>query len=402
MAKIMAFVAMSPGHLYPFVPLMLELKKRGHEVVFAGQEQGPGDQQVAGMPVKALSLREGEASRPQVATAHGTTLEECAARGEPLAAILERHIAIERPDLLLIDPMLWGAVVAAEASGIPWATVAHNPVTFRGAGVDVRGPGVGPPRNSLSALCYRVLWYAMRMVDDQYLPLINEARATRHLAALSHAWDIDYRPPLILANTAEPFEYPRDDWPAALQFVGPLIWDYPMALPQWIQELDDRPIVLVVGSTVAEANTARRGWASLVLDALAGEDVQVVATLPSEDMPNSLPPNARVERFVPHGALIARATCVVCHGGWGIVQRALAVGVPVVAIPFGYDRFEVARRLEVAKAGCMLAGRHLTQRRARKAVRRALQRHTGAGRVAAAFRDAGGAGRGADAIERLL
>jgi UDP:flavonoid glycosyltransferase YjiC (YdhE family) len=157
MAKIMAFVAMSPGHLYPFVPLMLELKKRGHEVVFAGQEQGPADQQVAGMPVKALSLREGEASRPQVATAHGTTLEEFAARGEPLAAILERHIAIERPDLLLVDPMLWGAVVAAEASGIPWATVAHNPVTFRGAGVDVRGPGGPAPKLAQCAVLSRLV-----------------------------------------------------------------------------------------------------------------------------------------------------------------------------------------------------------------------------------------------------
>ena len=36
------------------------------------------------------------------------------------------------------------------------------------------------------------------------------------------------------------------------------------------------------------------------------------------------------------------AACVVCHGGMGITQKALAAGVPVCAVPFGRDQPEVA------------------------------------------------------------
>ena len=53
-------------------------------------------------------------------------------------------------------------------------------------------------------------------------------------------------------------------------------------------------------------------------------------------------------------AVLDRAVCVVCHAGMGITQKALAHGVPVVAVPFGRDQPEVARRVEVAGAGVRL------------------------------------------------
>jgi len=38
-----------------------------------------------------------------------------------------------------------------------------------------------------------------------------------------------------------------------------------------------------------------------------------------------------VVRYIAHDAVLERAACVVCHGGMGITQKALAAGVPVVA-----------------------------------------------------------------------
>lgn len=52
-------------------------------------------------------------------------------------------------------------------------------------------------------------------------------------------------------------------------------------------------------------------------------------------------------RFVPHEAVLERAACVVCHGGMGITQKALAAEVPVVVVPFGRDQVETARRVEL-------------------------------------------------------
>ena len=79
------------------------------------------------------------------------------------------------------------------------------------------------------------------------------------------------------------------------------------------------------------------------LDALADEDVEVVATMPAAELTGDVPANARVERFVPHAPLLARAACAVTHGGAGATQKALAAGVPVCVVPFGRDQLEVAR-----------------------------------------------------------
>ena len=93
---------------------------------------------------------------------------------------------------------------------------------------------------------------------------------------------------------------------------------------------------------------------------------------------------------------------MVCHGGMGVTQKALAAGVPVCVVPFGRDQFEVARHVEIAGAGASLKAKRLTPGGLRKAVRVARGRRSGAEQVARAFRAAGGAARGADELEKLL
>jgi MGT family glycosyltransferase len=138
------------------------------------------------------------------------------------------------------------------------------------------------------------------------------------------------------------------------------------------------------------------------LEALAGEDVQVIATLPAADPPRSIPANARVERFVPHAPILARAACAITHGGAGATQKALAAGVPVCVVPFGRDQLEVARRVELAGAGTRLPAYRLSAERLRERVRQAMTMGAGAQRVADGFAAAGGPVAAADAFERLV
>jgi MGT family glycosyltransferase len=204
------------------------------------------------------------------------------------------------------------------------------------------------------------------------------------------------RPPLLLYMTAEPFEYPRSDWPDNICLVGPCAWDPPVEPPEWLAEVE-RPLVLV--TTSSEFQDDGR-LVRTALEALADEDLEVVATLPAADVTGiDVPANARVLPFVPHAALLERAACAVTHGGMGATQKALARGVPVCAIPFGRDQLEVARRVEVSGAGTRLPARRLTPERLRKQVRKALAKRAGAERIAEAFAQAGGAVAAADAFE---
>ena len=106
-------------------------------------------------------------------------------------------------------------------------------------------------------------------------------------------------------------------------------------------------------------------------------------------------------RFASHEAILERAACVVCHGGMGITQKALAAQVPVVVVPCGRDQLDTARRVESAEAGVRLSPRRLNPERLLDAVRIAMTRRAGAQRVSRAFAQAGGQVSAANAIEAL-
>src|SRR2546423_1435964 len=149
------------------------------------------------------------------------------------------------------------------------------------------------------------------------------------------------RPPRLLYLTAEPFEYPRSDWPPNVRLVGPCAWDPPAEPPAWLPDVR-RPLVLVTTSSEFQDDGQ---LVRTALEALASEDVEVVATLPAMDVAGfEAPANARVLPFVAHGPLLDRAACAITHGGMGATQKALARGVPVCAVPFARDQLEVARR----------------------------------------------------------
>jgi len=99
-----------------------------------------------------------------------------------------------------------------------------------------------------------------------------------------------------------------------------------------------------------------------------------------------------------------RCAVVVCHAGHGTMARALAAGVPVVAVPAAGDMGENAARLDWAGAGVRLPWRLLSPTTLRLAVRRVLDEPRFAARAAemgawAAAHDP--PGRAADLVEGL-
>lgn len=239
-----------------------------------------------------------------------------------------------------------------------------------------------------------------RRLNGRLTAPLNAVRREAGLEALANpAREALVRAPLMLYLTAEPMEYPRPDWPKSIRMVGPGSWEPPAEEPDWLGG-DDRPLVLV---TVSSEFQDDGKLVATALEALRDEPVRVVATTLGADPASfDAPPNARLERFLPHGPVIDRAVCVVCHGGMGITHKALARGVPVCVVAFGRDQLETARRVEVAGAGARLPVQRLNASRLRGAVRQAIGRRPGAERMAAAFAAAGGATAAADAFETLL
>lgn len=405
MATVLAYTSPALGHLFPMVPLLLELAARGHDVHV--RTVGSQVDLLRGLGLHATPVGAGideivhpdwEASNPREAllVAVRTFGERARLDGPDLASAIEQV----RPDLLVVDINSWGALSVAEAAGIPWVTFSPFTPPLRSRGTPPFGPGLRPVPGPLGRLrdgLVRPL--VMGVAERAMRPRVNEVRAAHGLEPVRTADDFFRRCDLMLVTTSEPFEYHHPDWGDDILMVGACAWEPPAEAPGWLEQVEE-PLVLVTTSSEFQddAVLVRTAFA-----ALADEPVTVVATMPAGVAADlAVPANARVEEFVPHGPVLDRAALAITHGGMGATQKALARGVPVCVVPFGRDQLEVAARVESSGAGTRVPAKRLTPEALRTAVREAMGRTAGARRVAEGYAAAGGAGAAADAIESRL
>jgi MGT family glycosyltransferase len=404
MARLLAYTSTTPGHVFPPVGTLLELQARGHEIHVRTQAADVGRLAALGFEAAPVDPRIEEIefddwrARSQInGQRRILSLYEEFARLEIPDA--QKAIGEVRPDALVMDVQCEGGGYVAAASGLPWVQYCPYPPPFPSTDAPPFGLGLRPARGPLGRARDRFWTRAGERLLAPYVVRRNEMRAPLGLPPLGAYEDQWLESHRFLALTAEPYEYPRSDWPPNVRLVGPGLWDPPAADPEWLAA-ETRPIVLVTASTARQKDEKLIRTA---LEALAGEDVALVVTTaahPPEAFP--APANARVEQFIPHGPVIARAVCVVCHGGQGTTQKSLAAGVPVCVVPFCRDQFDVARRVQVADAGVRLHHKRLSPARLRAAVRATIGKRPGAEQVARGFAAAGGSSAAADVIEELL
>jgi MGT family glycosyltransferase len=402
--KVLAYTSPARGHLYPLVPILDELARRGHTIAvrtLASQvplvrEHGFAAEAIS-PAIEAIEHDDYLANGPQRKLKRGIAV--FASRAEHEVPDLRTAIEAEAPDAILVDAMTWGATAVADAWGGPWAQWFPYPLPLPSRDVPPFGPGLRPAAGPLGRVRDRALRpLVLGSVARVFLPPLNAVRSAVGVPPFAEFADMFTVAPLMLYMTAEPFEYPRSDWPPSIRMVGPCCWDPPADAPPWLAEVE-RPLVLV--STSSEFQDDGR-LVSTAFAALADQDVQVIATVPAAKLEGTtVPANARLEPFVSHTPILARAACAITHGGAGATQKALAAGVPVCVVPFGRDQLEVARRVEVAEAGTRLPAQRLTADRLRTKVREAMTKASGARRVAEGFAAAGGPASAADALETL-
>jgi MGT family glycosyltransferase len=404
MSTILVYTTPARGHLYPIMDTALALAARGHRVAVRTLAAEIDVVHAAGLSasaidprIEACTMNDWQERSPlkSARRAVNTFVRRASIEVDDVRAA----IATERPDLLLVDTNAWGAQAIAEASGLPWATWHPYPLPFPSREAPPFGPGLAPARGALGRLRDRLLHPLVVGPLQRELPRLNVVRAAAGAAPLSHIWELFLRPPLMLNLTSEPFEYPRSDWPTNVRLVGPGLWSPPSStrpLPS-----SEKPVVLVTCSTEFQDDGALIRAAIEAYGTDAG--VSLVCTTAGVDPAQFIvPTGVVVERFIPHAALVPRAGVVVCHGGMGITQRALAAGVPVCVVPWGRDQLEVAQRVVHAQAGTSLRRGALNGAKLRGAVETARSMRAGAERIRAAFDAAGGAARRADLIEALM
>ncbi len=403
MSVILAYCSPELGHLLPIGALLSELHRRGHEVHVRTMCGGVAMMRGQGLHAEAVD--------PAIEAIAGGDWQARGALGVLKLSldVLCRRAALEvhdlrhavdavEPEAIIVDANCWGAISAAEAGTIPWLVFSPFTPYLRSRGAPPFGPGMRPLPGIVGDLRDAAVRPIVRYLFDRpMLPRVNAIRDRLGVTPVTSVDDLMRRAPLLLAVGGEPFEYPHPDWGDLVHHIGACVFEPTTAPPpDWLGAIE-RPVVLVNTSSIPQPDTALGRTA---LEALADEDVHVVATFPA-GVPAGLPrpANATVCRFVPHAAVLDRACCAITHGGMGTTLKALDRGVPVVVVPFARDQAEVARRVQLAGCGVRLPARRLTPARLRSEVRRAMTMADGARRVAAGFAATGGVARGAELIE---
>jgi UDP:flavonoid glycosyltransferase YjiC (YdhE family) len=180
-------------------------------------------------------------------------------------------------------------------------------------------------------------------------------------------------PDLYLQLTAQAFEYPRGDMPNSIRFVGPLL-SPPSAdfhPPLWWDDVDKAgSVVLVTQGTLANDDLGQ--LVGPTLTALANEDLMVIATTGGPavgSIPVALPRNAKAATFLPFDRLLPKVSVMVSNGGYGAVNHALSLGVPLVVAGDSEEKPEIAARVAWAGAGINLRTGRPSAMQLREAVR---------------------------------
>ena len=160
--KILAYTSPARGHLYPLVPILLELRDRGHEIAVRTLADEVPTLRRLGMSAEEISptineitMQDYTVRSPLAAVKRAVTV--FAQRAPHEVADLCAALASEQPDALVIDANCWGAAAAAETWAGPWASMLPYPAPLPSPDVPPFGPGFPPARGVLGRVRDRVL-----------------------------------------------------------------------------------------------------------------------------------------------------------------------------------------------------------------------------------------------------
>ena len=318
-----------------------------------------------------------------------------------------RAVEGERPDVVVVDALMPGALIAAEAAGIPRVVLFHMPEYLPGPGRPAAGPGFLPRADLAGRLRDGVMTRLFLRQIRAHLPRYNEARRAFGLAPLGGARELlgqYHAADLRLIQTTRAFDFPITPPPPNVRYVGPVLDD-----PDWAgawrspwDEADPRPLVV---ASLSSTFQGQRDLLRRIVAALGRLEVRGLVTLGPAMAGEmfDLPANVAAVPSAPHARVFPGAAAVVTHAGHGTVMRALAHGVPLLCLPMGRDQDDNAARVVARGAGLRLRP-SASPARIAAAVRRLLDEpgfRAGAERLGRGIADDAAADRAVKELEAI-
>lgn len=397
------------------------LRERGHDVTLATHETYRDRVECHGLRFHAVPPDltdfgdQAELMRRVMAQRTGS---EFVVRRLVLPHLVPAYRALERAcegaDLLVSHPITYAAPVLAEKKGLAWASAVLQPLVLFSAS-DPSVPPQAPWFERLRPLgrgFFHAYLSLVRAITRPWMEPVESLRRSLGLpASVRHPMlEGQFAPRLNLALFSEAFAAPQADWPAHTVVTGFPFYERDRmdeegarALRSYLDR-GEAPIVFTLGSSaVQDAGCFFRE--SVAAARRLGRRAVLLVGQGTASLPDSLPAEALVLEYAPHGLLFPHASAIVHSGGAGTIGQALRSGRPMLVVPYSHDQPDHAARIVRLGVGRSIPRQAYRSERAATELTRLLDDPAYARRAAALgerVRAERGAERAADALEELL
>jgi zeaxanthin glucosyltransferase len=370
------------GHFNPMTSLGRKLKSRGNEVFFIGVPDMETPVRAAGLDFVSFCEKAYPAGSVAkkwglVAGLHGLDVMKYTTRylvpELVKAALLHLPEKIRNAgvDGLLIDTTYRFIEVVPMHLGIPYIHI-WNILHFDFSGSTPPPIYSWPHKTGPEAFARNVAG------NEAVRDFFDTVRPVAQSFAIRNGLDIDWSDPTatisklaVITQTPREFDFPIPNLPPHFHYAGPFHdggGREPVPFP-W-EKLTGKPLVYASMGTLVNGLT---GVYSILLKAAANfPDLQVVLSVGRNVDPADLgpvPPNTIVVRSAPQIELLKRSVLCITHAGLNTTLEALAQGVPMVAIPIGYEQPGIAARIAYHGVGELLEVGDLTEQRLLRLIR---------------------------------
>lgn len=357
MSRIVLATFGSLGDLHPKIAIALELRQRGHDVVFATHKGYQA--KIGALGFEFHEMRpDGTDDPSEIARmTDRKTGSEYVVRHWLLPSLRETYTDLmnvaEDADFMVAGEIVYAARLVAETLGMRWATSALSPFSMFSAcdpSVIAFLPFLSKFRR-FGVPINRGIVQLLKAAIQSWAEPIHQLRAELGLPKRSGNPIIDdkFSPYLVLAMFSSVLAKPQPDWAENTVITGFAFYDGNQSKPELTPELQqflnvgEPPLVFTLGS--AAVGNAGNFYPESI-QAATKLNCRAVLLIGENEPPDRLSSDIIATNYAPYSQVFPRACAIVHQGGIGTTAQALRASCPTLIMPYTYDQQDNAARVQ--------------------------------------------------------
>ncbi len=359
MSRIVVTTIGSLGDLHPKIAIALELRKRGHDLVFATHKEYQSKIEALGFEFVRMrpdntALTDPQEMAKMMDLHNGTEYVICQWICPSLKDTYSDLMnCAKTADLIIAGEGVLAARMVAEKLAIPWVFTVLQPLAFMSAS----DPFVLPIFSGLAkfrwlgAIVNKGIIKLSKVMTKSWAEPIYQLRRELALPPLVGNPFIEdkYSPYLVLAMFSSVLAKPQPDWPVSTVLTGFTLHDdtinsgEPTPELQQFLKTGEPPIVFTLGSA---AVITPGSFYQESIQAIKQLNRRAILLVGKNAPPANLSKDIIAVNYLPYSQIFPHACAIVHQGGIGTTAQALLAGRPTLIMPYSHDQPDNAARVE--------------------------------------------------------